>query len=114
MFLNVPHVPNNAPNTLQHVSTRWALPDSVWPPPQPPWTSEVKLSVRLPQLLLSPSLLLALQQREAPLPADVQSHENLLELQALRVAMLLLSTCHLVICVHDMQLVRAQNSRTST
>ena len=56
------------------------------------------------QALLSPSVLLELQRRETSLPADVQTHENLLELQSLRLATLLLSVCHLVVCVHDVQL----------
>lgn len=56
------------------------------------------------QALLSPSVLLELQRRETSLPAEVQTHENLLELQSLRLAMLLFSVCHLVVCVHDVQL----------
>ena len=56
------------------------------------------------QPLLSPSILLELQRRETSLPSEAQTHENLLELQAVRLAMLLLSTCHVVVCVHDVQL----------
>ena len=56
------------------------------------------------QPLLSPSVLLDFQRREAALPAEATTYENLLELQALRLAMLLLSCCHLVVCVHDVQL----------
>ena len=56
------------------------------------------------QPLLSPSVLLELQRRETSLPSEAQTHENLLELQAVRLAMLLLSTCHVVVCVHDVQL----------
>lgn len=53
------------------------------------------------QPLFSPSVLLELQKREASLPPDVQTHENLFELYSLRVAMLLLSSCHVVICTQD-------------
>ena len=56
------------------------------------------------QALLSPSALVELQRREAALPADVQSHENLLELHSLRLAMLVLSVCHVVVCVQDVPL----------
>ena len=52
------------------------------------------------QPLFSPSVLLDLQ-RDAGLPAEAQTHENLLELHSLRLAMLLLSTCHLVIVASD-------------
>ena len=53
------------------------------------------------QPLLSPSVLLELQRRDTPLSSDVQTHENLLELHSLRVALLVLSVCHVVVCVHD-------------
>ena len=53
------------------------------------------------QPLLSPSVLLELMRRETTLTADVQTHENLLELHSLRIALLVLSACHLVVCVHD-------------
>ena len=56
------------------------------------------------QPLLSPSVLLELQRHEGGLPSDAQSHENMMELQALRLAMLLLSSCHLIISVHDVPL----------
>ena len=58
------------------------------------------------QPLLSASVLLELQRREASLPNEVQTHENLHELQTLRLAMLVLSSCHLVVCVQDESLVR--------
>ena len=57
------------------------------------------------QPLLSPSALVELLGSRggsgAPLPPDVQSHENLLELQSLRLALFVLSVCHVVIFVHD-------------
>jgi protein SMG9 len=53
------------------------------------------------QPLLSPSLLLELQRREPSLPPDVQSHENLQELQSLRIATLLLSVCHLCVWLDE-------------
>ena len=48
-----------------------------------------------------PDRLLDLIRREAPLPADAQTHENLLEMHSLRLATLLLSVCHVVIAVQD-------------
>ena len=60
------------------------------------------------QPLLSPSALVELLGSRggsgAPLPPDVQSHENLLELQSLRLALFVLSVCHVVIFVHDQPL----------
>ena len=58
------------------------------------------------QPLLSPSILLELLQRDASLPADVQNAENLVELHSLRMAMWVLSVCHVVICVQDAQPVQ--------
>ena len=52
------------------------------------------------QPVLSPSVLLEMQARGDALPADAQSHENLLELHSLRLAVLLLCVCHHVVVVH--------------
>ena len=55
------------------------------------------------QPLLSPSVLLDLAKRDVAIPADVQTHENLLELHSIRIALLILSSCHLVLIAHDGQ-----------
>ena len=54
------------------------------------------------QPLLSPSVMVSLG--AAPLPAEAQSAENLLELHSLRLCMLMLSVCHYVLVVHDVAL----------
>jgi protein SMG9 len=56
------------------------------------------------QPILSASILGELQRGVTTLPPDVHSHENLLELHSLRLAMLMLSVCHVVVCVQDEQL----------
>eukprot|EP00308_Calcidiscus_leptoporus_P016788 CAMPEP_0119355114 /NCGR_PEP_ID=MMETSP1334-20130426/3995_1 /TAXON_ID=127549 /ORGANISM="Calcidiscus leptoporus, Strain RCC1130" /LENGTH=384 /DNA_ID=CAMNT_0007368839 /DNA_START=14 /DNA_END=1168 /DNA_ORIENTATION=- len=53
------------------------------------------------QPMLSASVLLESVRRESALPAEVQSHENLVALQSMRIAMLVLSVCHLVVLVQD-------------
>ena len=55
------------------------------------------------QPLISPSILLKLAEREGALPNDVQSYENLHELHSLRLAMFIMSVCHVVICVHGVE-----------
>ena len=56
------------------------------------------------QPLLSPSVLVDLIKREAALPTEVQTHENLLELHSLRIAMFMLSVCHVVVWAVDAEL----------
>ena len=63
------------------------------------------------QALLSPSVMLELQQQlqrrgdaQGPSAADSPgSAESLVELQSLRTVLLVLSVCHIVVCVHDAQ-----------
>ena len=52
------------------------------------------------QPLFAPSVMLSLSQ-SADLPTEAQSFENLHELHSLRMALLLLSVCHLVVFVDD-------------